>query len=76
MLRTARAGDAPAPIDSRVVQSLLQDVSHGSTEHAVVFRPDQMEFDVAVAGLDAPAWDAPDRAWNTFTFDSMFESSD
>jgi len=55
-----------------VVQALLRDVSHGSTEHSVVFRPDMMTFDVAVAALDAPAWDAPDREWHSFTFDGMF----
>jgi hypothetical protein len=74
-----RADDASpragrAPVDSRTAAQLLRVVSHGTTEHSVVFRPDEMDFDIAVARLDAPAWDAADARWHTISFEDLFRA--
>jgi hypothetical protein len=54
------------------MQELLQTVAHGTTEYAVVTRPNAGEFDVAVASMKAELWDAPYRDWTTFKFDEVF----
>merc|ERR1712194_296728 len=45
------------------MRDLLQRVTEGATEHSIVFRPDQMTFDVAVATASAGGWNAPYEAW-------------
>ena len=46
--------------------------SHGTTEYAIITRPNALEFDVATASLQAELWDAPYRAWTTYKFDEVF----
>lgn len=59
-------------IGTKQMQELLQTVAHGTTEYAVITRPNQREFDVAVASMKAEMWDAPYREWTTFHFDELF----
>lgn len=54
------------------MRELLQTVAHGTTEYAIITRPNAREFDVAVASLGAEPWDAPYRAWTTYAFDDVF----
>jgi hypothetical protein len=54
------------------MRELLQTVAHGTTEYAVITRPNQREFDVAVASMKSEPWDAPYREWTTFAFDNVF----
>ena len=51
---------------------LLQTVSHGTTEHAIIFRPNQMTLDIAVDDLAADMWDAPYQKFETFRFEEFF----
>lgn len=57
------------------MRELLQTVAHGSTEYAVITRPNAREFDIAVASLAAEPWDAPYRQWTRFHFDDVFAVS-
>lgn len=65
----ARTGHKVGTLQMR---ELLQTVAHGTTEHSVITRPDQREFDVAVASMRNEPWDAPYREWRTFAFDEVF----
>lgn len=60
-------------IGTAEMQELLQTVAHGTTEYAIITRPNVLEFDVATASMDAELWDAPYRKWTTFRFDDLFE---
>ncbi|KAH8096248.1 hypothetical protein JL720_3608 [Aureococcus anophagefferens] len=73
LLRDAAAARA-TPVDEAKMQTLLRTVSHGTTEHSIIFHPDDMRFSISKAALDAPANDAPDRTWTTFAFTDMFSS--
>ena len=73
LLRDAAAARA-TPVDEAKLQTLLRTVSHGTTEHSIIFHPDDMRFSISKAALDAPANDAPDRTWTTFAFADMFSS--
>ncbi len=57
------------------MQELLQTVAHGTTEYAIITRPNVKEFDVSVASMKAEMWDAPYREWTTFTVEEMFEGN-
>ena len=63
-------------IDKRIgtlqMQELLQTVAHGTTEYSIITRPNNLEFDVAVASMKPEPWDAPYRKWTTFKFDELF----
>lgn len=54
------------------MRELLQTVAYGTTEYAIVTRPNKREFDVAVASMKAEPWDAPYQPWTTFHFDDVF----
>ena len=54
------------------MRELLQTVAHGTTEYAIITRPNALEFDVATASLQAELWDAPYRTWTTYKFDEVF----
>jgi hypothetical protein len=69
-LRTGR------PIGTAEMRELLQTVAHGTTEHSVITRPDAREIDVAVASMRAEPWDAPYRAWTTYSFAELFAPVD
>ncbi len=73
LLAWARTGRA---IGTAEMRELLQTVAHGTTEHSIITRPDQREFDVAVASMRAEPWDAPYRPWTTFAFDELFASAE
>ncbi|MBK9385678.1 MAG: hypothetical protein IPN34_12785 [Planctomycetes bacterium] len=60
-------------IGTREMKELLQLVAQGTTEHAIVVRPNQLELEVALASMAAEPWDAPYRAWTRFAFDELFE---
>jgi hypothetical protein len=59
-------------IGTTEMRELLQTVAHGTTEYAVITRPNRVEFDIAVASLEAELWDAPYRAWTTYRFEEVF----
>jgi hypothetical protein len=52
---------------------LLRSVARGTTEYAIITRPNAREFDVALASLERVLGDAPYRAWTRFAFDEGFE---
>ena len=52
-------------------RAALQAVAEGATEHSIVFRPNKLTFDLAVASL-AGLWDAPYEKWTTFSFEEVF----
>jgi hypothetical protein len=54
---------------------LLQTVTHASTEHSLITRPDAMEIDLAVASAVAGGWHAPYLRWTTFQFEELFDPS-
>jgi len=66
-----RAGELSVGRDE--MRELLQSVAHGTTEHSVIFRPNEMKFEIAVASPNG-VWDAPYLPWAEFTFDAMFDS--
>ena len=53
------------------MRELLQTVGHGTTEHSIIFLPDQMRFEVAIAAANS-VWDAQYREWHSFTFEELF----
>jgi len=59
-------------IGTSEMQQLLQTVAHGTTEYSIITRPNQLEFDVAVASMKPELWDAPYRNWTTFSFEDIF----
>ena len=63
------------PIGTAEMRELLQSVCHGTTEYAIITRPNELSFDVAVASLKAEAWDAPYRRWTRFAFEDLFRSA-
>ena len=71
--------EAWSRIDRRIgtaeMRELLQTVAHGTTEYSIITRPNALEFDVAVASLEAELWDAPYRAWTKFAFDEVFPAT-
>ncbi|MCA8950863.1 MAG: BNR-4 repeat-containing protein [Planctomycetes bacterium] len=54
------------------MRELLQTVAHGTTEYAVITRPNARELEVATASLASELWDAPYREWTKFGFDELF----
>jgi hypothetical protein len=55
------------------MQRLLQTVTHGSTEHSIIVRPDIMRIDIALADLRSDgAWHAPYLNWTTHSFEDFF----
>lgn len=61
-------------IGTTEMRELLQTAAHGTTEYAIITRPNQLEIDVAVASMKPELWDAPYREWTTFKFDELFVS--
>lgn len=59
-------------IGTAEMRDLLQTVAHGTTEYAIITRPNESQFDVAVASMKAEPWDAPYREWTTFDFLEVF----
>eukprot|EP00239_Pterosperma_sp_CCMP1384_P008903 CAMPEP_0197866158 /NCGR_PEP_ID=MMETSP1438-20131217/44063_1 /TAXON_ID=1461541 /ORGANISM="Pterosperma sp., Strain CCMP1384" /LENGTH=477 /DNA_ID=CAMNT_0043484705 /DNA_START=1151 /DNA_END=2581 /DNA_ORIENTATION=- len=49
-------------VGSREMKELLQSVDHGTTEHSVIFKPNDMSFEVAVASPNG-LWDAAYDHW-------------
>eukprot|EP00708_Paratrimastix_pyriformis_P005548 GAFH01004613.1.p1 GENE.GAFH01004613.1~~GAFH01004613.1.p1 ORF type:complete len:147 (-),score=4.05 GAFH01004613.1:12-452(-) len=63
------------PLGPEDVKVLLQTVCSGATEHSVIWRPQEMVFEVANAQIDGAqswVWDAPYRPWASFKFDEVF----
>merc|ERR1712151_1100585 len=54
-------------VSSVEMKELLQAVAHGTTEHSIIFNPNQMKFELAVASPNGVC-DAPYSLWNEFTF--------
>ena len=63
---------ASLSVDSATMKSLLQSVSDGFTEHALIWHPNSLTLEVAVASLEYPMWDASYLEWETFAFDDLF----
>ncbi len=62
------------PLGTEEMCRLLQTVAHGTTEHSVIFRANDMTLDVAVDDLETDLWDAPYQPWATFTFEELFQA--
>lgn len=62
-------------IGTAEMRDLLQTVAHGTTEYAIITRPNQRQFDVAIASMESEPWDAPYREWTTFSFDELFQNT-
>merc|ERR1719235_2197725 len=59
------------------MQRLLQTVTHGTTEHSVIVRPDLMRIDVALADLRSDGgWHAPYLNWTSHAFEDFFAAAD
>ncbi|KAL9647438.1 hypothetical protein ABK040_006799 [Willaertia magna] len=57
------------------IKESLQRAAHGSTEHSVIFRPQNnksIKLDIAVAANTFTAWDAPYLNWITYDFEELF----
>lgn len=52
---------------------LLQQVSHGTTEYAVIFLANKGRILIAVDDLETDMWDAPYMKWIEFYFDELFK---
>ena len=52
---------------------LLQQVAHGTTEYAVIFKANERRLLIAVDDLRTDMWDAPYCEWAEFHFDELFE---
>ena len=52
---------------------LLQQVAHGSTEYAVIFKANEGRLLIAVDDLATDLWDAPYCEWTEFSFNELFE---
>lgn len=59
-------------IGTSEMRELLQTVAHGTTEYAIVTRPNDLEFEVAIASMKPELWDAPYRGWTTFRIEELF----
>jgi len=66
-----RAGNK---IDGLEMKNVLRATTEGITEHSIVFYLDgeDISFEVAVASIDTPMWDAPDHAWVRLRFEDVF----
>jgi len=51
---------------------LLQQVAHGTTEYAVIFKANERRLLIAVDDLETDLWDAPYCEWTEFHFDELF----
>lgn len=60
------------PLGTEEMRRLLQTVAHGTTEHSVIFRANEMTLDVAVDDLATDLWDAPYQPWVRFSFAELF----
>ena len=59
-------------IGTKEMVRLLQTAAHGTTEHTIIFRANQMSLDIAVDDLAADMWDAPYQPFRTFGFEEFF----
>lgn len=62
-------------IGTKDMRELLQTAGHGTTEYAIITRPNQLEIDVSIASMKPELWDAPYRRWTTFKFDEFFSKT-
>lgn len=58
-------------ISSNDVKELLRTVAHGTTEHSIIFSPNDKIFELAVASPNG-VWDAPYSNWTQFSFEDIF----
>lgn len=68
----SRAGQLK--VSSEAMKDLLRAVAHGTSEHSIIFKPNKMSFELAVASPNG-VWDAPYSSWGEFSFDAMFDGS-
>jgi hypothetical protein len=61
----------PLGVDQAV--RILQQVAHGTTEYAVIFKANERRLLIAVDDLEPDMWDAPYCEWKDFHFDELFE---
>ena len=54
-------------------KQLLRTVTHGTSEHSIIFLPDMMEFLIARSALDAAMNDSPDGEWERIGFEELFQ---
>jgi hypothetical protein len=64
--------DAGETIDTAKMRVLIQQAEHNTTEYAVIFRPNEMTFDVAYEDLISKNLNAGYCNFTTFYFDELF----
>jgi len=63
------------PVGTTEMKRLLQTVTHGTTEHSLIVRPDLMLIDIAIADLRGDGgWHAPYLNWTTSHFEDFFSN--
>jgi len=65
-------------VGKEILTRILQSVTHGQTEHSVIFVPGTSSGSdhtiyLSVAAMDSSAWDAPYLHWDEFTFEELFD---
>jgi len=60
------------PLGIAEAKRLLQMVSHGTTEHSVIFLANERRIMIAIDDLKTDMWDAPYMPWAEFQFDELF----
>ena len=60
--------------DFENAKRILQTAGHGTTEHSIVFLPNEKVFAIAVA-TPFREWDAPYLTWFEYGFEEMFQST-
>eukprot|EP00048_Salpingoeca_helianthica_P018832 m.243259 g.243259 ORF g.243259 m.243259 type:complete len:613 (-) comp27216_c0_seq1:82-1920(-) len=66
----SRAG---VTIDESHMKRALASMAEAETEHSIIMLPNTMHILVAVASRAHPMWDAPYEAWQTFSFNDLFQ---
>ncbi len=61
------------PVGTAEVVDFVKSLAAGYTEHSIIFRPNEMTFDVSNDNLKFDHWDAPYLDWTTFRFEEIFE---
>lgn len=67
----ARGSPGGLRVNTEEMKRLLQATAHGSTEHSIIFRPNMMTGELAVARVNG-VWDAPYLEWQRFSFKELF----
>lgn len=59
-------------IDTQTMIEILQVSGNNRTEHAIIFKPNKMEVDIAVEDLEKGIREAPTAQWKKFKWEDFF----